>query len=227
MADTLRRDRPAQYDGRRSRRQRRPSVGDGASEAADADVILLPEMTITGYPPEDLVLKPGFVADTRAALEKFAAGTGRTAAVVGFADGDDSDVWRSVERSAVCAGGKIHGTYHKRHLPNYDVFDEVRHFRAGDEPLPLFEIRPACRSASPSVRTPGSPTGRSPATRPGWCAHRGQRERITVPHRKQELREQVIRHRVEESGVPVVYANLVGGQDELVFDGGSFVVAIG
>ena len=61
------------------------------AEAADADVILLPEMTITGYPPEDLVLKPGFVADTRAALEKFAAGTSRIAAVVGFADGADGD----------------------------------------------------------------------------------------------------------------------------------------
>ena len=96
------------------------------AEAADADVILLPEMTITGYPPEDLVLKPGFVADTRAALEKFAAGTSRIAAVVGFADGADGDVWNAV---AVCAGGRIHGTYHKRHLPNYDVFDEVHRLR--------------------------------------------------------------------------------------------------
>ena len=111
------------------------------AEAADADVVLLPEMTITGYPPEDLVLKRGFLGDVRASLEKFAAGTGRTAAVVGFADGDDNSVgknaWNAV---AVCAGGKIHGTYHKRHLPNYDVFDEVRHFRAGDEPFELFEI---------------------------------------------------------------------------------------
>ena len=92
------------------------------AEAADADVLLLPEMTITGYPPEDLVFKPGFLGDVRASLEKFAAGTGRTAAVVGFADGgndgESKDAWNAV---AVCAGGKIHGTYHKRHLPNYNV----------------------------------------------------------------------------------------------------------
>ncbi|NDH76902.1 MAG: NAD(+) synthase, partial [Actinobacteria bacterium] len=81
------------------------------AEAADADLVLLPEMTITGYPPEDLVFKPGFIGDVRASLEKFAAGTGRCAAVVGFADGPSDGgadgVWNA---AAVCAGGKIHGT---------------------------------------------------------------------------------------------------------------------
>ncbi|MGB1680848.1 MAG: NAD+ synthase [Acidimicrobiales bacterium] len=191
------------------------------AEAADADVILLPEMTITGYPPEDLVLKPGFVADTRAALEKFAAGTSRIAAVVGFADGADGDVWNAV---AVCAGGRIHGTYHKRHLPNYDVFDEVRHFRSGDEPLQLFEIAgvPVGITICEDSWIPDGPVTQ--------LARGGARIVVNVNGspfrtRKQELREQVMGHRVEESGVPVVYANLVGGQDELVFDGGSFVVS--
>ncbi len=191
------------------------------AEAADADLVLLPEMTITGYPPEDLVLKPGFVADARAALEKFAAGTGRTAAVVGFADGGDDAVWNAV---AVCAGGKIHGTYHKRHLPNYDVFDEIRHFRPGDEPFELFEIAgvPVGVTICEDSWIPDGPVSQ--------LARGGARVVVNVngsPFRagKQEVRERVIAHRVGESGVPVVYANLVGAQDDLVFDGGSFVVS--
>ncbi|MEM9200262.1 MAG: NAD+ synthase [Actinomycetota bacterium] len=195
------------------------------AEAADADIVLLPEMTITGYPPEDLVFKPGFLADVRASLEKFAAGTGRTASVVGFADGGrdggDRDVWNAV---AVCAGGKVHGTYHKRHLPNYDVFDEVRHFRVGDEPLQLFEIAgvPIGVTICEDSWIPDGPVTQ--------LARGGARIVMNVngsPFRvgKQHDREGVIRHRVEEAGVPVVYANLVGGQDELVFDGGSFVMS--
>ena len=109
--------------------------------------------------PEDLVLKPGFVADCRAALEKFAAQTARCAAVIGFADGDPTgervvpdlagtdfanDVWNAI---AVCAEGRIFGTYHKRHLPNYDVFDELRHFRPGRRGLrPVRDRRRAGRA---------------------------------------------------------------------------------
>ena len=108
---------------------------------AGADLLVLPEMAITGYPPEDLVLKPGFLVDVRTALETFAAATAGTAVVVGFAEGadgaPDEGVWNAV---AVCAGGAVQGTYRKRHLPNYDVFDEVRHFRPGIEPFELFEV---------------------------------------------------------------------------------------
>ena len=225
-----------------------PTVGDldgnvglalaalAAAEEAGADVAVMPEMTITGYPPEDLLLKPGFVADCRAALEKFAAQTGRCAVVIGFADGDDqpgrsvqdvagvdhfNGVWNAV---AVCAEGRIFGTYHKRHLPNYDVFDELRHFRPGDEALGLFEI-----AGIPVGVTlcEGSWIPDGPVTQ---LARGGARPVLNVngsPLRegKQAVREQVITDRVLESGVPVVYANLVGAQDELVFDGGSFVVA--
>lgn len=122
------------------------------AEAAGADVAVLPELAITGYPAEDLVLRPGFVAASRAALDRLAATTGACAAVVGFVDGSGesgravpdmagvesfSEAYNAV---AVCAGGEVRGLYRKRHLPNYDVFDELRHFRPGVEPPPLFEI---------------------------------------------------------------------------------------
>jgi NAD+ synthase (glutamine-hydrolysing) len=206
------------------------------AEEAGADVAVMPEMTITGYPPEDLVLKPGFVSDCRAALEKFAAQTGRCAVVIGFADGDDqpgrsvqdvagvdhfNGVWNAV---AVCAEGRIFGTYHKRHLPNYDVFDELRHFRPGDEALGLFEIAgiPVGVTLCEDSWIPDGPVTQ--------LARGGARLVLNVngsPFRegKQAVREQVITDRVLEAGVPVVYANLVGGQDELVFDGGSFVIS--
>ena len=208
------------------------------AEQADADVVVLPELTLCGYPPEDLVLKSGFVADTRAALEKFAARTGRTVAVVGFADGAArterpvpdlagteffNGVWNAV---AVCAEGRIHGTYHKRHLPNYDVFDELRHFRPGDAALALYEIAgvPVGITLCEDSWIPEGPVSQ--------LAAGGARIVLNVngsPFRegKQAVREEVIRQRVFEAGVPVVYANLVGGQDELVFDGGSFVVGVG
>jgi len=209
------------------------------AELADADLAVMPEMTITGYPPEDLLLKPGFVADSRAALEKFAAATDRCAAIIGFADGAATEqvdhrwvpgtdgtvrysngVWNAL---AICAGGRVIGTYHKRHLPNYDVFDELRHFRPGDGSLSLFSISgiPVGVTLCEDAWIPAGPVSQ--------LARGGARLVINVngsPFRegKAEVRENVIRSRVAEAGIPIVYANLVGGQDELVFDGGSFVV---
>lgn len=188
--------------------------------AADADVAVFPEMTITGYPPEDLVLKPGFVADNRAALEKFAARTGGCAAVVGFADGDGDAVWNA---AAVCAHGRHVGTYHKHHLPNYAVFDEVRTFRAGQEPLGLHRIGgvPFGVTICEDAWIPEGPVRR--------LAQGGARLVLNIngsPFRvgKDAVRRRVVADRVAESGVPLVYVNLAGAQDELVFDGGSFVM---
>ena len=111
-------------------------------EVADCDLAVFPEMTVAGYPLEDLVLKPGFVADCRTAVEAVAEASGRCALIVGFADsapegGDTTGVQNAV---AVCQEGRVAGVYHKRVLPNYDVFDEARHFVPGREPLQLFEI---------------------------------------------------------------------------------------
>ena len=205
------------------------------AETAGADVAVLPELAITGYPPEDLVLRPGFVASGLAALEDFASVTGSCAAVVGFVDGvgesrravadmagveSFSDAYNAV---AVCAGGRVCGVYHKRHLPNYDVFDELRHFRPGLAPPPLFEIGGAVVGITvcEDAWVPDGPVSD--------LARAGARLVLNVngsPFRegKQAVREDVIGRRAAESGVPVVCVNLVGGQDELVFDGGSFVV---
>ncbi len=205
------------------------------AEAAGAQVAVLPELAITGYPPEDLVLRPGFVAASRAALEGFAAATGDCAAVVGFVDGVGesrrpvpdmagvetfSEAYNAV---AVCAGGRVHGVYRKRHLPNYDVFDELRHFRPGVEAPPLFEIGGAVVGVTvcEDAWVPDGPVAD--------LAQAGAQLVLNLngsPFRtgKQQVREQVIGRRAAQAGVPVVCVNLVGGQDELVFDGGSFVV---
>src|SRR6202161_2258647 len=95
-----------------------------AAEAAGADICVVPELVIPGYPPEDLLLKPGFVADNLAALTKVAAATERCAAIVGFVD-EGIDLYNA---AALCAFGEVRGVYHKQNLPNYSVFDEARYF---------------------------------------------------------------------------------------------------
>ena len=99
----------------------------GRAEEAGADLAVFPELAITGYPPEDLLLKPGFVADNQVALAKVAQATERCAAIVGFVD-ERLDLYNS---AAVCAGGEVRGVYHKVNLPNYSVFDEQRYFLPG------------------------------------------------------------------------------------------------
>jgi len=106
------------------------------AEAAGCDLAVFPELAVTGYPPEDLLLKPGFVADDLASLEKLAARTGRCAAIVGFVD-RRHDLHNA---AAVCAHGQVQGVYHKRLLPNYAVFDEQRYFAPGQGDPVLFLI---------------------------------------------------------------------------------------
>src|SRR5579884_1430993 len=121
--------------------QMNPTVGDlegnadriieWSKRAADlgADVVAFPELTITGYPPEDLVLKPNFVAATRKQLERVAREVGDTTAIVGFVD-SDGDIYNA---AAVLQRGEVVGVYRKRFLPNYAVFDEQRYFKSGDQ----------------------------------------------------------------------------------------------
>ena len=189
-------------------------------QVVDCDLALFPEMAVTGYPLEDLVHKPGFVADSRAALDEVAALSDRCALAVGFADpGPDGTVYNAL---AVCRNGRILGTVHKECLPTYDVFDEARDFQAGTGPLQLFRVAGVRVGLAicEDLWVPGGPVERlvaggaeMVATINGSPYHRG----------KQAARESVVTATATWSGRPVAYVNLVGGQDQLVFDGGSIV----
>jgi NAD+ synthase (glutamine-hydrolysing) len=189
------------------------------AEIAECDVAVFPELAITGYPPEDLLLKPGFVADNRDALDRVAAGTGRCAAVVGFVDAG-LDLYNA---AAVCADGKVHGVYRKRLLPNYGVFDEQRYFAAGHDAGQLFVIG-GVRVGVVVCEDAWSPDG------PIADQAAGGAELIlnlnASPYHAARLaeRERMLATRALDSSCSLVYVNLVGGQDELVFDGASLVL---
>ena len=109
-----------------------------ASEAAGADICVVPELAIPGYPPEDLLGRPAFVADNLAAFAAVVAGTGECAAVVGYVDVGPEG--RLVNAAALCRRGQVLGRYVKRMLPNYGVFDEQRWFAPGSGPAVVFEV---------------------------------------------------------------------------------------
>ncbi|MET0902511.1 MAG: NAD+ synthase [Acidimicrobiales bacterium] len=189
------------------------------AEAAGCDLAVFPELAITGYPPEDLVLKPGFVAANRAALDKVAARTGRCAAVVGFVDAD-RDLFNA---AAVCAGGAVVGRYQKRLLPNYAVFDEQRYFAPGAAPLTLFEIA-GVKVGVAICEDVWSAEG------PISAQSAGGAELVVIPNGspyfrgRHAERERMVATRAEDAHCHIAYVNQIGGQDELIFDGGSFVV---
>jgi NAD+ synthase (glutamine-hydrolysing) len=189
------------------------------AEEAGADVAVFGELAITGYPPEDLVLKPGFVEDNLEALAAIAARARDCAIVVGFVD-LDRDLYNA---AALCHRGKVELRYHKRLLPNYAVFDERRYFSPGTHPLELVELN-GLRVGLSICEDAWSPTG--PVAELG----RGGAELVLnlngSPFRtgKQHDREAMLATRAADASVHIVYVNQVGGQDELVFDGGSVIL---
>ncbi|MEI7756497.1 MAG: NAD+ synthase, partial [bacterium] len=207
-----------------------PAVGDIASNATrvsriytDAvergcEVLAFPELVLTGYPPEDLVLKSGFVTDNLAALETFAATTTSCVAVVGFVDRVGDELFNA---AAICAQGRVHGVYHKQLLPNYSVFDEQRYFSAGKD-FPLFRINGALMGVTicEDIWDPNGPV----ATQ----ARAGAVLNININgspfHRgKSGERQQMVSERARDNKCVIAYVNQVCGQDELVFDGGSML----
>ncbi len=192
-----------------------------ARDELGADLVVFPELSLCSYPPEDLLLRPGMYLRCNHAIERIRRELEGIAAVVGYP-------WQGAEgtfnAAAVIAGGRILGQYHKQHLPNYSVFDEKRYFRPGTEPCVV-----------PVAGVPVGLTICEDAWHPGpvaQAAAAGARLIVNVNaspfhiHKGRE-REEALADRVRECGLPIAYVNLVGGQDELVFDGESFVVDAG
>ena len=183
-----------------------------------AELVAFPELTTTGYPPEDLLLRPSFIRDNQRALEEFAGEVPEgVAAAIGFVD-LNGDLYNAC---AVISGGEILHRYHKRYLPNYGVFDENRYFREG--------------SGAPILKVGGNLVGLSvcediwyPGGPPREQALGGAGVLLNVSaspyHRlKGASRERMLGVRASDHGCYVIFCNLVGGQDELVFDGRSAV----
>ena len=186
-----------------------------------ADLVAFPELMLTGYPPEDLLLKPSFIRDNRAALERVVAASKGIAVVVGFVNSEGNHVYNA---AAVAHNGKLAGVYHKVYLPNYGVFDEDRYFKPG-RVCPVYTINgvavgvnicediwyalgpvPLQREAGAEVivNINGSPF------------HAG----------KFASRERMLGTRAADNGLYIGYVNTIGGQDELVFDGASVVLDV-
>ena len=209
------------------------------ARAAGADVMVTPELALCGYPPEDLLLRDDFYRDCEAALARLAGGVAGLVLVVGHPRQVGG---RRYNAASVIRDGRVVATYHKHALPNYTVFDEQRYFEPGSEPC-VFEVGGVkcginvCEDTwgrqGPSLANP-APGGHVEEAAGAARAPRAAREvgaqlllvlNASPYHlRKQETRIEVMRRRVAETGMPVIYANMVGGQDELVFDGASFAI---
>jgi NAD+ synthase (glutamine-hydrolysing) len=191
--------------------------------AGGAHLVVFPEMMVTGYPPEDLVFRPSFRAASRAALEKLAAdlaaaGLAETAVVVGYLD--DADGPRNA--SAFLLGGRVVGRYFKHHLPNYGVFDEDRYFVPGER-LVVVRYRgvDVALTICEDVWQEGGPFAVARAAGVGLVVNING---SPYERAKDDVRLPLLQRRAREAGATVVYVNTVGAQDELVFDGDSFVV---
>jgi NAD+ synthase (glutamine-hydrolysing) len=189
------------------------------ARAAGADLVVTPELSLCGYPPEDLLLREGFLADCRRGLERLAPQVRGTALVVGFpeqaADG------RRYNAAALIRDGSVAAVARKHDLPNYEVFDERRYFAAGAEPC-VFELK-GVRFGLTICEDVWGPQA------PAMAKAAGAQAILSInasPYhkRKQPTRHKVFREWIRDTGLPMVYVNLVGGQDELVFDGASCVL---
>ncbi len=188
------------------------------AQQESVSLVVFPELVVTGYPPKDLLLKKSFVSFNKEALREIVSHTQKTAAIVGFVDEKEGLLYNA---AAIIEEGMIKGIYHKQHLPNYDVFDEKRYFTSGTsssvfkigsmnigvticediwvENNPLLNLKK--QGAELIINISGSPF------------HAGKRT----------VRENLLRKRTEEINLPLIYLNIIGGQDDLIFDGRSYV----
>jgi NAD+ synthase (glutamine-hydrolysing) len=196
-----------------------------AGVASGCHIVVFPELAVTGYPPEDLVLKAQFVRDNIAAMRQVASTTGECAALVGFVDERDGDLFNAV---ALCQSGEVVEVYHKQLLPNYAVFDEERYFTPGPVEVNgrtagvfTFHGHTVAMSICEDIWRNDGPVARQ--------ALAGARINFNINgspfHDGKHLnRESMLQERAREGNCAIVYVNQVGGQDELVFDGSSVVV---
>ena len=188
------------------------------AQAAGADVVLTPELALCGYPPEDLLLRPAFLDACAAELAALATRVHGVAVLVGHPLEVDGLRYNA---ASVIRDGRVVATYRKHRLPNYEVFDEERYFEPGTEAC-VFELKGVKIGVNicADVWEVGAADG----------AREAGAELLLVLNaspfhmNKQQRRYEVMRERIADTGLPVVYCNLVGGQDELVFDGGSFAL---
>lgn len=183
-----------------------------------ADIICFPELSLTGYPPEDLLLKRKFVDDNLKKLKELSRVVNDIVTVIGFVDRKGNNIFNS---AAVIYNAKIHGVYHKMRLPNYGVFDEKRYFASGDNPL-VFKFGKVIFGVNicEDIWHACGPINEQ--------AKRGAKLILNInasPYHvgKIKERERIIRTQAKETGAFIAYTNLVGGQDELVFDGQSLI----
>jgi NAD+ synthase (glutamine-hydrolysing) len=186
--------------------------------ALGADIISLPELAVTGYPPEDLLIKTDFIEENRACLGEIARHAGRTAAIVGFVDSAD----HLYNAAAVLYEGRVAGVYRKMRLPNYGVFDEKRYFQPGTEsPVYIIGGVPVGVTICEDIWAPGGPLLAQ--------ALAGALVAVNIngsPYSagKWRLREEMLKTRARDYAIAIAYNNLVGGQDELLFDGLGVIV---
>ena len=189
------------------------------AHAAGAALLLTPEMSICGYPAEDLVLRRDFTTACEAALNQLAKDAPpELALIVGYPERSDDGLFNA---AALLRGGRVETLYRKHHLPNHSVFDEQRVFDSGAAPCVF-----ACGGLNFGINICGDIWEPGPVAR----AREAGADWLLVPNaspyhlNKERERYAVARARQVEAGLPIIYANLVGGQDELVFDGASFAV---
>ena len=210
--------------------QTNPVVGDIAGNAkkilswtakakkAGAQLVIFPELTVTGYPPEDLLLKPGFIDDNLKALKSLARKINGITAIIGFVD-RDADIFNA---AAIIHNRKIAGVYHKMYLPNYGVFDEQRYFQAGTTPLNF--VLNGVTIGVGICEDIWYPEG--PARVQSLAGAELIVNLNASPYHmgKAAMREEMLITRARDNEVMIAYNNTIGGQDELIFDGRGLVI---